>query len=450
MAAYLGDQIENVYRRRSPKSKELHKISSQFMPGGDTRTNCHFLPYPTFIERGEGCRIFDVDGNVFVDFLANYTSLIHGHGHPKIVEAVSRQLSKGTAFAAPLEYQINLAEAICSRVRSVERVRFCNSGTEATMNAIRAAKAFTGRNKIIKMEGGYHGSHDAAMVSVAPSLEKAGLRSCPASVPDLEGVFRGVLVDVLAAPFNDVEAVGQIIDRNAKDLAAVIVEPVLGAGGAIPANAAFLQFLREATRSAGALLIFDEVITLRLSYGGAQETYGVTPDLTALGKLIGGGFPVGAFGGNADVMSLFDPAQRKLFQGGTYNGNAVTMVAGLVALELLTKEEIARLNMLGERLRKGISEAFVESDIAGQALGTGSLLQIHLGNGAVTDYRSVAAGNKTLIPLLHMALINHGIFTSTRNSMCISTPMTEANVDRAIDGVRQSLADLSRVEIQPA
>lgn len=439
----LQENMASRYQKRTPKSGALWSAAKQVMPGGDTRTNTFFLPHPLFIERGEGCRLVDADGNDYVDFIANYTSIIHGHAHPKIVEAVTQQLSRGTAYASPMESQIQLASAICSRMSSIERVRFCNSGTEATMNAIRAAKAFTGRNKIIKMEGGYHGSHDAALISVAPSLTQVGPRSSPHSVPDLEGLFGGVLKDVLVVPFNDIEDASHIIERNSNDLAAVIVEPMLGSGGGIPAKSDFLHFLRDATKSTGALLIFDEIITLRLSFGGAQEIYGITPDLTTLGKIIGGGFPVGAFGGNAEVMALFDPMRRKLFQGGTFNGNAVSMVAGFVALELLTRDEIARINALGELLRQGLSKALADSSVPGQVIGVGSLLQVHFGEEPVIDYRSAATGSKELVPLLHLALLNRGIFSSTRNSLCISTPMGEDEVNHAVEAFKDSLSDLS-------
>jgi glutamate-1-semialdehyde 2,1-aminomutase len=445
MARQEMENMEAQYRKRTPKSAKLSAAAKRVMPGGDTRTNTFFLPYPLFIERGEGCRIVDADGNTYLDLLANYTSMIHGHAHPKIVDGVMQQLSRGTTFASPLESQIQLATAICTRIPSIERVRFCNSGTEATMNAIRVAKAFTGRNKIIKMEGGYHGSHDAASVSVAPPLKKAGPSSSPHSVPDLDGVFRGVLEDVLVVPFNDVTAASKIIERNSDDLAAVIVEPVLGSGGCVPATSEFLKFLRDATQSTGALLIFDEIITSRLSVGGAQEIYRVTPDLTTLGKIIGGGFPIGAFGGKADVMAMFDPARRKLFQGGTFNGNAISMVAGLITLELLTGDEIARINNLGEQLRQGLSRTFADSPIPGQVVGIGSLLQVHFAKQPVADYRSAAAGSKDLVMLLHLALLNRGIFTSTRASLCISTPMTETEVAETVDGFKNALSELSTV-----
>jgi glutamate-1-semialdehyde 2,1-aminomutase len=437
------ERLEAAYRKRTSKSQILADAAKSVMPGGDTRTNTFFLPYPVYIDRGEGCRIVDADGNTYLDYLSNYTSMIHGHAQPRIVKAVNEQLKCGTAFASPLESQIRLAKQLCGRVRSIERIRFCNSGTEATMNAIRAAKAFTGRNKIIKMEGGYHGSHDAASISVAPPIERTGARSSPNSVPDLEGVFRGVVEDVLVVPFNDCEVAGEVIRRNGDDLAAVIVEPVLGSGGAIPATKEFLRVLREATQKVGALLIFDEIITFRLSFGGAQEIYGITPDLTTLGKTIGGGFPIGAFGGSAKVMALFDPAQRKLFQGGTFNGNAASMVAGEVAVELMTRSEIKRINELGDRLRAGLAKAFTDLGVEGQVAGMGSLLQVHFNRTPLTDYRSTASDSKELAGLLHIALLNHGSFVSTRNSFCISTPMGDAEVNQAVQAFQESLADLS-------
>jgi glutamate-1-semialdehyde 2,1-aminomutase len=430
--------IEGQYRSRTPNSAALHYAAQRFLPGGDTRSATYFAPYPLFLERGEGCRVTDVDGNEYLDFLNNYTSLIHGHAHPRITEAVSRQIVKGTAYGSPIELQIQLARLLCERVPSLERVRFCNSGTEATMSAIRAAKAFTGRSKIIKMEGGYHGSHDAAEVSVAPPLDRAGPPESPYSVPSA-GLFQGIVADVVVAPFNNVEATSRIIDRYRNELAAVIVEPVMGSQGVIPAELAYLELLREATRSCGALLIFDEVVTFRLAYGGAQEIYGVRPDLIALGKIIGGGFPVGGFGGRADIMALFDPRHPQLSQSGTFNGNAVTMTAGLVSLELLTPEEIARINQLGERLRTGLRRVLKNTGRGGEVNGIGSLSQIHFTSGVVKDYRSAQGFIKWMPPLVHLALLTRGVFTANRGEWAISTPMGETEIDFAVQAFHSVL-----------
>jgi len=444
-------RIEAEYRRRTPTSAALHAAAREVLPGGDTRTVTYFAPYPVYMERGEGCRLTDVDGNVYIDFLNNYTSLIHGHAHPRITEAVFRQIAKGTVYATPVESQTQLARVICERVPSVERVRFCNSGTEATMSAIRAAKAFTGRDKVLKMEGGYHGTHDAAEVSVAPPLDLAGPAQAPYPVPASGGLFRGVVDDVVVAPFNDVEATAQIVERHRDDLAAVIVEPVMGAAGAIPAQPEYLHFLREATQSCDALLIFDEVISFRVGYGGAQGTYGVRPDLTAFGKIIGGGFPVGAFGGRADVMALFDPQRRKLSQSGTFNGNPVTMVAGLAAMELLTREEMARINDLGQRLRQGFRNALSAVGIKGQVTGMGSIVGVHFTDAPVNDYRSAARSARWLNPLVHLSLLSRGIFAAPRGLLCISTPMREEEVKEAVRAFREVLTELRAciAEVQP-
>jgi glutamate-1-semialdehyde 2,1-aminomutase len=360
---------------------------------------------------------------------------------------VVRQLAFGTVFGSPLELQSQLAAAICKRAPSLEMVRFCNSGTEATMSAVRAAKAFTGRNKVMKIEGGYHGSHDMAAISVAPSLEEAGPIEEPRSVPSTPGVFEGVVKDVVIAPFNHAEAAARIIDRHRSDLAAVIVEPVMGSAGMIPADAEYLQLLRSATQSCGALLIFDEVITFRLAYGGAQELYRINPDLTTLGKIIGGGFPVGAFGGRADIMSQFDPRSGRMRQSGTFNGNAITMAAGLAALDALTRAEIDRINHFGDRLRQGLRVAIAAEGTAGQVTGIGSLTGVHFTNAEVRDYRSAARGAKEVLHFLHLFLLNHGIFAAPRGDFYLSTPMQERDIDAAIGAFRSALHEITQIAV---
>ncbi|HKE30228.1 MAG TPA: aspartate aminotransferase family protein [Candidatus Angelobacter sp.] len=434
-------EIEQRYRRRTRRSAALHEEAKKFLPGGDTRSATYFDPYPLYIQQGSDCRITDVDGNEYIDFFNNYKSLIHGHAHPRITEAVSRQLAKGTAYAAPLEVQTRLAEVLCERISSLKQVRFCNSGTEATMGAIRAAKAFTGRNKIIKMEGGYHGSHDAAEVSLAPDASLAGPDESPYSVASSRGIFQGVLQDVMVAPFNNIEATSALIRRHRDDLAAVILEPMMGSGGMIAASPEYLRAVRQETESCGALLIFDEVITFRVSYGGAQEVYQVKPDLTALGKIIGGGFPVGAFGGRADIMAQFNPQNRKLSHSGTFNGNAITMVAGLAALEMLTREEIARINQLGERLRVGLRRAFTAAGIDGQVTGIGSMARIHFTGENVVDYRAAWRAAKEMLPPVHLELLNRGIFVAPRCEWAVSTPMGEQEIDAALEAFSATLSE---------
>jgi len=313
------------------------------------------------------------------------------------------------------------------------------------MNAIRAAKAFTGRNKILKMEGGYHGSHDAAEISIVPALELAGSDDAPFAVAECEGLFRGVLDDVVVAPFNEIEATARIVQQHRDDLAAVIVEPVMGVGGMLPAQLEYLHFLREVTQECGALLILDEVITFRLAYGGSQEVYGINPDLTALGKIIGGGLPVGAFGGRAEVMSLFDPARKKLAHGGTFNGNALTMVAGLAAMELYSREEIARLNQLGDFLRQGLRQALSDCGIGGQVTGAGSLAQVHFTEHPFRTYRDLAWAPKKPLSRVHLALLNRGVFTAPRGQWCLSTAMRKTEVDEAVTLFRDALPEVGDI-----
>jgi glutamate-1-semialdehyde 2,1-aminomutase len=436
------DQVESDYLRRTPTSMALYQKALKAMPGGDTRTVSYFPPYPLFVDRGKGCYVNDVDGNEYLDLVNNYTALIHGHAHPKITYAVIEQLVKGTIYATPFAEQIELAQVLSARVPSLEQVRFCNSGTEATMFALRAAKAFTGRNKIIKMEGGYHGSHDVAEISVAPPIESAGPADAPYSVPGGPGLFKGVLADVVVAPFNDVEATSGIVKRCQNDLAAVIVEPMIGSAGIIPAQPEYLRFLRKITESCGALLIFDEVVSFRLDYAGAQEIYGVKPDLTTLGKVIGGGFPVGAFGGAADVMAQFDPRNGRLHHSGTFNGNAISVVAGLVSLELLTRDEIRRINKLGEHLRTRLREVFSVVGVTGQVTGIGSLTGVHFAETEVLDYRSSARMKKSLLHILHLSLLNQGIFAAPRGDFYLSTPMSEKEIDRLVNGFHRALIDI--------
>jgi glutamate-1-semialdehyde 2,1-aminomutase len=439
------ERVVHAYRKRTPGSARAHEAAQRVMPGGDTRSTAFFEPHPLSMSHGRGCRMFDVDGAAYLDMLGNYTSMIHGHAHPRILEAVTQQLQKGTAFATPIEVQTELAAELCRRLPSLERVRFCNSGTEATMCAIRAAKAFTGRAKIIKMEGGYHGSHDAAEISVSPSAAAAGPAEAPVAVAGSAGLFEGITRDVLVAPFNDIESTARLIEAHRADLAAVIVEPVMGAAGIIAATPEYLAFLREATTRVGALLVFDEVVTFRLGYGGAQGLYGIRPDLTSLGKVIGGGFPIGAFGGSEAVMAQFDPLARRMRHSGTYNGNAISMVAGLAALELLTAAEIERLNALGGRLRARLDEVLRAFDPNACVHGVGSLSQLCLRSaGPPRCYRDNFDAPKAAHEVLHLALLNEGFFAAPRGEYALSTPMTEVEIDEASACFRAALNEVMR------
>ena len=430
------------YRASSPRSAALHETARRVMPGGDTRTVAFHAPYPLVITEGQGCRVQDADGRTYIDLLNNYTSLIHGHAHPAVIAAVSERLPFGTAFPAPNEAQTQLAEIIVDRVASVDMIRFCNSGSEAVMNALRAARAFTGRDLIVKIEGGYHGTYDDVEVSVRPDPcnPTTGPDRAPTAVLGTRGVPGNTIENVLVTPFNDIEAVERLMRERGTEIAAVIVEPVMGSAGMLPADQAFLEALRVLTLEHDALLIFDEVMSFRLEPGGVQQHYRVRPDLTTFAKIIGGGFPVGGFGGRASVMEQFDPLRpAPLWQSGTFNGNLITMVAGVAALEAYTPAEVGRINALGERLRDGLRAALRDAEVPAAVTGYGSFAGVHLGATTGRTYRDVALTDKGLARLLHLALLLEGIYVAPRLMMCTSTAMDDATIDEVLSGYRRAI-----------
>lgn len=356
MTAYENEVA--TYTAANPKSHALHERASQHMPGGDTRNSIWWHPFPVYIEDAEGSTLTDIDGNKRVDMVNNMTTLILGHKHPAVVQALKDQVDRGVSFPAPSPPVVRWAELLTERVASLDKVRFTNSGTEGTLNAVRAARAFTGRQKIAKCEGAYHGNHDAVQISVGPDLSQAGDALNPNAVADTLGIADSAVEDMIVMPYNDIENCERIIRAHAGELAAVIVEPVNGRSGMIPARPGFLEALRDITRELDIVLIFDEVIAFRISHGGAQEYFGVTPDLTCFGKTIGGGMPVGAFGGREDIMSLWDPGRtgNHVEHAGTFNGNPMTAVAGIATLERLTPDIYADLDRKGESLRSKLGD----------------------------------------------------------------------------------------------
>lgn len=430
------------YYKNTSKAKDYYELACKYLPGGTTRTLSFFQPYPPFIKRGVGCKIIDVDGNERIDFFNNATSLILGHVHPAVMKAVQEQLVLGTAFHAPTLFEVELARMLCDRISSVERVRFTNSGTEAVMMAIRAAKAFTGKNKIGKMEGGYHGISEYASVSVHPDLSKAGPTPLPKSLPDSYGISENILREVVVMPFNNAEAIERIVKNEKDNLACIIVEPMMGTGGIIPAKKGFLSDLRRITKENGILLIFDEVQTFRHSQGGAQELHGVIPDLTVLGKLIGGGFPIGAVGGKKETMSVFDSSsgKAKVPHGGTFNGNPISMVAGLATLNQLTKQTFNHLSKLGGELRQGLSFLFDRYQYKVRVTGETSFFKIHFTDQEITDYRSAQKGvNKEEQRKIFFHLLNRGIFLESQIRGCLSVPMEKEEINILLDRVEDYL-----------
>jgi glutamate-1-semialdehyde 2,1-aminomutase len=414
------------YLTRTPRSRELFERATASLPGGSTRTTVYTAPYPPYIESGAGLRVSDVDGNVYRDFLGNYTSLILGHAHPAVVAAVEAQVRRGSAFAAPTETEIELAEEIRRRVPSIERLRFTSSGTEATMFAIRAARAFTRRPLIAKFDHSYHGTHDGVMAGTA-------------GVPE---AMSGLVIEL---PWGDPEGVERVLRGREQELAAIIIEPVQGAGGVRAAEPEFLRFLRSLTERRGALLIFDEIISFRVGPGGAQGRFGVRPDLTTLGKIIGGGYPLAAFGGRADVMAIFDARRAgAVSHGGTFNGNPVAAAAGLATLREMTPGAYTRLDGLGERLRARVEAALLGGGLERDRLEArinvvGSLFQVWSGE-AVSAIATGVAG----APALFLGLLLEGFYLAPRGMGAIPAIATETDIDELAGAIGRVLAAIQR------
>lgn len=436
-----------MYPDSNSRSQALYNRALASLPGGNTRTTVYMKPYPIYAASGAGCRVWDIDGNEYIDCINNFTSLIHGHAHPVLIEAATKQLALGSAFGLPTESEVDLAELLASRVPSVEQVRFANSGTEAVMMALKAARAYTGRPKIAKCEGAYHGSYDYAEVSLDPTPEAWG-RNAPVSVAYAKGTPENVLSDVVTIPFNDIEAAVSLIREHGSELACVLVDPIPNRAGLVPADKAFLEALREVTREVGALLIFDEVISFRLGYQGAQGLYGIDPDLTTMGKIMGGGFPVGAIAGHTQYMAVFDPSAGKpaLPHGGTFSANPVTMRAGLAAMQLLDEAAFARLDAIGDAVRSGINDAFRRNGIPGTTVGLGSLLKIHFSERPIRDYRSayMTPEETKRQTIFNNGLLNRGVLAAGYGLMALSTPMTDADVDAIVAAADGALADVSK------
>jgi glutamate-1-semialdehyde 2,1-aminomutase len=396
--------MQNAYLEPDSRSAELWARARAVMPGGNSRTTVFTAPHPAYAAAGRGARVVDVEGQERLDFVNNYTSLIHGHAHPRILEAVTRQLGLGTAMSFPTECEVRLAEVLVERVDSLEQVRFTNSGTEAVMMAVQAARAFTGRKRVARFEGCYHGAY-------ADHAEED-----------------------LILPFNDAEAVEGAIERHAADLAAVIVDPLPHRPGFVDPAEGFLPRLREVTRAHGVLLISDEIISFRIAHAGPQRRFGYAADLTTLGKIIGGGFPVGAFGGRAEVMAVFDPTRTdgpRISHGGTFNANPVTMVAGYESMAMLPPDEYDRLAALGERVRTGLGDVLEARGISWQVAGQASLFKLHPHPRTVLDYRSsqLTPEEQATMERFYLAMFGEGIVLTPELAGCVSTPMTDAEVD---------------------
>jgi len=414
------------YVSKTRKSKDLYERAKIFLPAGVSYAIRYFEPYPFYTVRAKGSKLYDIDRNEYVDFWLGHTALIFGHSPPAVVEAVKKQLENGTHYGTSHELEIELARQIVKMVPSAAMVRFTNSGTEANMYAIRLARTYTGRSKIAKFEGGWHGGYDALHTAV----------KYPFNVPESAGLTVGALQDTIVLPFNDLEGVEEKLKDE--EVASITIEPALGAGGGLPAQTEFLKGLRELCNKRNILLIFDEVITgFRLAPGGGQQYFGVTPDITVFGKIMGGGFPIGAFCGRKEIMNHINMLLYELphcsFHGGTFTGNPISITAGLTTLRLLEDGQVAtKLNKAGEKIRKQINEIFEANDEYVQVTGVSSLWNTHFTKEEVKDACAAAKADKKKQINYHLNLIANGIFFLPGHTGALSTAHSEADTEKLL------------------
>ncbi len=425
---------------KNRNSEELYRKACEVLPGGVSRNNVFRKPFPDYADKASGCYITDIDGTERIDFANNMAALIHGHAHPAIIKAVTDQLSKGTAYTLASEIEVAFAQLLCERVKGFEKIRFVNSGTEAVMAMIKASRAFTGRPKIAKAEGTYHGTYDFAEVSQTANPSNWGDIDNPNSVPLVYGTPKGVLDDVVIFPFNDIERTIAILDKHADQIACVLLDTVPHRVGLIPGTIEFIEAVYKWTRKNGALLVFDEVVTFRVNYGGAQENYTVCPDITALGKIIGGGFPVGAIAGRTDVMKVLDPRESNLKypHSGTFSANPVTMTAGFVAMELFNKEAVLKLNAITRNAIDQINEVIRIVDVPVTVTGAGSMFRFHLKPIQPTTYRDAYQSKDTIAvinELLDFLYYNENILMVNTFACMFSTVLTQKEIDRLSEGL---------------
>ncbi len=438
----------------SSVSAALYRRALEILPGGVSRNTVLRDPYPVYAQKGQGCRVTDVEGVTRIDFSNNMASLIHGHAHPGVVAAVTEQLQKGSAFALATEVEIRYAEHLTRRNPGFEKLRFVNSGSEAVMALLKASRAFTGRPKIAKVEGAYHGQYDFAEISQTARPTNWGGAERPASVPVAHGTPAGVLADVVVIPFNEPERTLAILDEHRHEMACVLLDLMPHRVGLTRADPEYVRALRNWTREVGALFVLDEVITFRSDYGGKQARYDdLQPDLTALGKLVGGGLPVGVIAGRADVMEVMNPlAEKVLFpHSGTFSANPITMTAGLATMELFDRAAVAQLNALTQRAMQGIEDAIRRTGFRACVTGGGSIFRVHFKERPPRNYREAFMTPEENVLLKKMLdhLFEEGFLMINTCSGALSTPMGEAEIDAlvaAMEGGFRKLQDSSQLE----
>lgn len=430
-------RLRAAYASRHPASLALHEAARDHLPGGNTRTQVHVDPFPFYVAAAHGCWIEDVDGHRYRDLVNNYTSLVHGHGQETVMQALVAQAGLGLAYGAPSEAEVLLARELTTRVPSLEQVRFTNSGTEAVLGAIKTARIATGRDTIVKMEGSYHGGAESVQVTVR-SLGAPGAAVAEPGVP------RSLEEAVTVVPVSEAWAMAAAVERAAAGAAAVVVEPLLGGTTMVALSRDVLEAIVAGAHAAGALVVFDEVMSFRLGHGGMQGLHGLTPDLTALGKIIGGGLPVGAFGGRRDLMETWDPSRSTTrYAAGTFNANPITMAAGLAAMRTLTPHAIQRINTIGDELRDEANAHARRVGVPVVVTGHGSVLQFHEGTDAPTSHRDAASRGRQAAQCLFFLLLEQGVFVTPRGTANISTAIGDDDVVACLDAVRAALDALA-------
>jgi glutamate-1-semialdehyde 2,1-aminomutase len=417
------------------RSEELFARALRLIPGGVNSPVRAFKAVggtPLFIGKAEGSRVFDADGRAYIDYVGSWGPMILGHAHPPIVDAVREAASRGTSYGAPCAAEVELAERVVRHVPSVEKVRFVSSGTEATMSALRVARGFTGRRKILKFEGCYHGHADGLLVAAGSGVATLGIPGSP-------GVPEGTVADTIVIPFNDTRALEAVFTEHGTDIAAVIVEPVSGNMGCVAPREGYLQALRSVTKDAGTILIFDEVMTgFRLALGGAQALYGIRPDMTCLGKVVGGGLPAAAYGGRAEIMDTVAPL-GPVYQAGTLSGNPLAMAAGTVALDLLQKPgTYEALEAKSARLHAGLAGAALSAGVAVTINRVGSMMTVFFCPGPVTDYASAKTSDTARFGRFFHGLLERGVYLPPAQfeAAFVSLAHTEADIDETVRAAR--------------
>jgi glutamate-1-semialdehyde 2,1-aminomutase len=423
------------------KSEHLYRLARELIPGGVNSPVRNYAPYPLFVASAKGSRFQTVDGEEFLDYCMAYGALLDGHAQEEVVEAVQKAMGRGSIYGQPTEMEVELASLIRSLVPSMEMLRLVNSGTEATMHSLRLARGFTGRQKILKFEGGYHGAHDSVLV-------KAGSGASTLGIPNSEGISRDVARDTIMSKFNDEQLTTKIIEDHAEELAAVIVEPVMGNMGPILPRPGFLETLRKTTREEQVILIFDEVITgFRIALGGAQEYYKIRPDITVMGKILGGGLPIAAFGGRREIMEKLAPLGG-VYQAGTYSGNPVSVAASLATLQSLKRRAgqlYPKLERSGEQMRRGISDLIESAKLTAQVNGLSSMFQIFFTDQPVTDYDSARTADPGRFNKYFQSLLASRVFVppSQFETCFLATSHTDDEIQLSLDAVGSALRSLS-------